>query len=70
MAIVLYKVHVEELSYPYRRELVDMFSMTQYDDVMKFVEAFNNGRSHIWSFKLEAKVDSTIEIEHIKNITV
>jgi hypothetical protein len=60
MAIVMYKVHVEELAFPYRRELVDVFPSVQYDDVMNFVERFNSDREHIWGFKLEVHKDDSI----------
>lgn len=70
MAVVLFKVHVEELTYPYRRELVETFPMSQYDEVNKFVETFNNARSHIWSFKLEAKIDKAITVVNTKIIKV
>jgi hypothetical protein len=68
MAIALYKVHVEELVFPYRRELIDTFPMSQQNDVMRFVEVFNNARGHIWSFKLEALFDKTMEEPHAKII--
>lgn len=63
MAILLYKVHVESLTFPYPRDLVDTFPDSQLDDIMALVKTFNLARGSIWSFKLDYRIDNSIEVD-------
>lgn len=63
MAILLHKVHVESLEFPYPKELIDTYPNHQLDEIMNYVRAFNLARNTIWSFKLDFKIDDSIEVD-------
>ena len=62
MAIILYKLHVDSLDFPWPQTTIDIFPDSQAAEVIKFVDDHNNARHSTWDIKLGCRSDSTLKV--------
>lgn len=68
MAIILYKIHVDSLDFPYPQTTLNVYPDSQMHEVLKYVDDHNNKRMSIWDLKLGCRSDNTIENPQPKEI--
>ena len=62
MALLVYRVRVDQLTFPYNRELVAIYTNDRKKRVQTWIENFNNKRDSTWVYKLESTYHPDVDV--------